>query len=158
VNNVELKKKEKIMGQQSDTMEALYEETKHLKKLLEKCTELSALVAGDLASIPITAAGCISTSAIEQHWHRMHGERGDLAKLTGDIAALGGEIDAAKETALYAIEKLDARIKGPRPPPGDGPPQRVAQVRYNRQQVSGVPSDLGPIPCPPKASSGPAKR
>jgi hypothetical protein len=99
------------MGQQADTMEAIYEETKHLKKLLEKCTELSALVAGDLASIPFTPAGCISTSAIPQHWGRMHSERGNLAKLTRDIAALGGAIDAAKEMALYKTEKLDARIK-----------------------------------------------
>lgn len=99
------------MGQQADTMEAIYEESKHLKKLLKKCTELSALVAGDLASIPITAAGCISTSAITQHWGRMHSERGNLAKLARDIAALGGEIDAAREVALYKTEKLDARIK-----------------------------------------------
>ena len=103
------------MGQQADTMEAIYEESKHLKKLLGKCIELSALVAGDLASIPITPAGCISTSAIPQHWGRMHGERGNLAKLARDIAALGGEIDAAREAALYKTAKLDARIKGQSP-------------------------------------------
>jgi hypothetical protein len=52
------------MGQQADAMEAIYQETIHLKRLLKKCTELSALVTGDLASIPITPEGCVSCSAI----------------------------------------------------------------------------------------------
>ena len=100
------------MGQQSDAMEALYEETKHLKMLLEKCTELSALVAEDLASIPILSGGWVSCSAIQRHWDRMNDpERGDIAELIGDIAALGGEIDSAKERALSSTERLAARIR-----------------------------------------------
>lgn len=99
------------MGQQSDAMEAIYQETIHLKRLLEKCTELSALVTGDLASIPTTADGCIRCSAIQQHWDRMHGEREDTAKLTKDIAALGVEIEIAKKTALRATARLAARIR-----------------------------------------------
>jgi hypothetical protein len=69
------------MGQQSETMEALYQETIHLKRLLEKCTELLGLVADDI------------------------GER-------RDIAALGREIEIAKELALYLTARLDARIRG----------------------------------------------
>jgi hypothetical protein len=76
------------MGQQSDVMEALYEEmealyqeTKHLKMLLDKHTELLTLVADDLAS-------------------------------TKDIAALSRKIEIAKELALYLTARLDARIKG----------------------------------------------
>ena len=67
-------------------MEALYQETKHLKILLEKCTELLALVADD--SIPITRSK------------------------RRDIAALGREIEIAKELALYLTARLDARIRG----------------------------------------------
>lgn len=101
------------MGQQSDTLDNLYEELKHLKMLLEKCAELSALVAGDLTSIPTTPNGCISVRAISQHKFRMDmdGERGDLAKLTREIAALGRKIEKAKEAALYTTTRLNARLR-----------------------------------------------
>jgi urea transport system substrate-binding protein len=62
------------MGQQADAMDALHQEAEHLKVLLEKCTELLTLVAGDLAS-------------------------------TRDVAALGKEIEIAKELALGLLGK-----------------------------------------------------
>ena len=96
---------------QADTMEALYQEAKHLKALPEKCAELSTQVTGDLASIPITPAGCIHTDAIQKHWNCMHSGESNIAKLVSEIAALSGKIEEAKATALDMTARLDARIR-----------------------------------------------
>ena len=94
---------------QADTMDALHQEAEHLKALLEKCAELSAAATGDLASIPVTPGGCISTAAIQKHWDRMRSGESNIAELVSDIAILGGKIGEAKAMALDTSARLDAR-------------------------------------------------
>ena len=138
------------MGQQADTMEAIYEELKHLKKLLKKCTELSALVAGDLASIPITAAGCISTSAITNIGVACTVNAGTSPSWPGTSLPWAERSMPPERWRCIRLRSSTPASRTNRrttsvPEFGSVPTQRAAHVLRNVQQVPEVPARLN---CP----------